>query len=295
MRKGAFISLCCILFLFLTGCAHLERGEEYGFSSLADSGTLVITADLERLKDSTLDIIPATGDIGSILERAERISISLTPERVDEYPLPMDKYLVQGYLEGDFPRVITNTALRYSGFKSAGEGNNYYYENGSLEVGVPKNGTLLFAKDNWYGLYDRVIKDPIPLIPDEYKTAMESSLISIFIESPKTLMDLGFDLPLSVLEKVDRAVLLIDQDDSNLFLRGELIMADERSAKTMNTVLRNQLIQKIKRSGERLDIKALESVFTYDGDVVKIDRMAIDKESESRIESMIQDCIGELI
>ena len=47
-------------------------------------------------------------------------------------------------------------------------------------------------------------------------------------------------------------------------------MDSEDSARTLCTLLRNLLVQEVRRSGERLDVRALSGIFTYEGSVLTI-------------------------
>lgn len=290
MRKLTLPLSLFIVLLSLVSCAHKSPIKEgYYFQALGEEGDIVVTFDVERAREERLGLVDESLFSSPILSRTDRASIALTPNDVDKYPLDVGEFSFKGALEGDFPRVLVNTAIRYTkGFESVGDGGIYYYENGRIESGVPKSGILLFSQDDWYDLYETTIKKRRLLIPDDIASEMASSLIALYVDKPETLMDLGFEITKTVLDKVERSVLLINKaDDDSLVLSGTLIMEDEGNARTMNTILRNQLIQSIKRSGERLDVSALSHIFNYEGNVVKLDRMSVTKEMEERISSSL--------
>ena len=98
---------------------------------------------------------------------------------------------------------------------------------------------------------------------------MEAAAAAVYSLSPESLPeDLPIEIPSTVVAKMDMLLLLIGEDDS---LTGLLDMDTEDSARTLVTLLRNELIKALRTAGEKPDFKELAGVFSYEGDKVYID------------------------
>ena len=99
--------------------------------------------------------------------------------------------------------------------------------------------------------------------------AMQSSLAGVYISEPDSSFGLG--IPDETLAKIRNVLLTIDENGEDFSLSGRIIMDSEDSARAMQLLLRNMLVQDIRRKGERLDVKALSGIFTYEGSSLRID------------------------
>lgn len=271
MKRAALTALS--IAIILTGCVHhTPFKDEYYFQSLGKSGEMVVTADLDKVRESTYaSLLPDRGPLDYALDRSNRLSLSLIPKRTDIYPLPFEYYEKAGALEGNLGKFPVNTALSLSkDFHKEKDGDVKYYTNDNISLAVAKNGILLFSDGSYKEFYDRTIENRAKLIDDDIAAFMADSLFALFLNSPETLIDLGFELPQSVVTEINTSYLGFSEIDGALVLSGALNMKSKSSARALSTLLRNQLLQDAKRSGEKVDLKALSAYFNYNEDVVTI-------------------------
>ena len=243
--------------LILSGCVHHSPFlSEYYFQAMGDDGELVMTMDASSLKESSL-CIPSN----EILDRSDRISIAMSPDDSTVYPLPISDWTLYGAAEGNFGTILVPTAISYiDGFEKVGKGSGKYYTNGFVSVGVPENGILLFSTGDYLEAKDKTLDNRSLLIPSELASDMAENLFSIYVSEPKTMMDLGFELPYAVLSGMNYALITVDETNEGFFLSSVVDFKDERDAKTFTTLMRNMIVQEIRRDGGKLDFKALSDM-----------------------------------
>lgn len=285
--------------MVLASCAHRSPfQDEYYFQAMGEDGEIVITADANALRSSSMGILPAEGAAGTLASKAERISVALDPMTEDVYPLPVDQYVMYGAFEGDYGKFPINTALSWSKeFKKEKEDGVRYYrsEELGLEAAVPQNGILLFSSDSYADAYRKTISSRREMIDFDTARLMAEAGAAVYLSSPKTLMDIGFELPQTVLNQIVRCLFLVDESDSVSYISGRFEMKDKSAARSMVTLLKNQLIQKIKRQGGKLDTKALASLFTYEDSIVTIKDMEMDQEMNASIKGIVSKAAGGLL
>ena len=88
---------------------------------------------------------------------------------------------------------------------------------------------------------------------------------------------------------------MIDDVEGDLVMNGKLLMYDKSGARTMNTILRNQLIQSIKRSGEKLDVKTISNYFSYEENIVSINSFKLEGTMKDKALSMMDDALKGLL
>ena len=291
MKKALILFALALLFC---SCVHkTPYKEEYYFQAMGDSSEIVVTADVEKLKESSLDVL---GEGNIITERADRITVGLLPEDTEVYPLPIEDYEINGAIEGNFGKLVTNTALAWSKeFEKEKEDGVKYYTNGIIEAGVPKSGILLFSDTNYQNHYDRTYLNREKLISDEIAHDMAGAAASLYLNSPKTLLDIGFELPQTALSKISTCYFLINEREGELYMDGKLIMVDEGGAKTMNTLLRNQLLVSLRKSGVKFNVKDLAAYFTYDGVVVSINDFALQGDMAEKAQALVTQAVGSML
>lgn len=291
MRKILYLLVLSLLFI---SCVHkTPYQEEYYFQAMGDSSEIVVTADVNKIKDSSLDVLP---EDNIVIDRSDRITVGLLPETTDVYPLPMDSYQVNGALEGNFGKLVTNTALSWSKeFVKEKEDGLKYYTNGTIKAAVPESGIVLFTDSSYKDHYERTYLNREKLISDEIASEMASSAAALYLNTPQTLLDIGFELPDTALKKIDRCYFLIDDVDGVLYMNGRMIMVDEGSAKTMNTILRNQLLVSLRKSGEKFNVKDLAGYFNYESSVVSISDFALKGDMADKAQTLVQEAVGSMI
>ena len=262
----------------ITSCVHspFHGEEEYYFQAMGADSEIVVTVDAEKAKaNETIGI-----EENTVTKRAERVSVALDPRSVEEkdYPLSFEQYSFYGAIEGNFGKTITNMGLGMSGFEKVKQDGRKFYEGNGLQVGVPKSGLVVFSSDDYLDAVDRTVENRKIMIPHELSSEMASALASFYVRNPKTMLDLGFDLPITVLLKMDNAVIFINEDGFGFTMSARIEMQDERNAKTLNTVLRNNIVADLRRRGEKPDFKELSKLLYQDGRTVYIDRKPITAE-----------------
>lgn len=299
MRKIALSLL--VLTLLITGCVHKSPFvEEYYFQAMGEDSEIVITADVVKAKEKGLLIGVNDPLMSELLDRSERVSLALYQDSYsDSDPYPADIALMDFYgaFEGNFPK-LTNTALSWSEefHKEKSEGVKYYTNDAaSIEVAVPKTGVLLFASKDYEKAYNKTIKDRVIYIPEDTAKLLGDAVFGLYVQSPETMFDLGFELPKSVVVQMRDAIIYVLEKDGVFYLNADITMDTESLAKTLNTLLRNQVVAEIRREGERPDFKLLSEQYKVLGDVVSIrDRIMSDNEVSSFMDK-IKSASGGLI
>ncbi len=270
MRKA--LSVIALSILFLASCVYTGRGDISVIRRLGKPGDFVITVDVAALRSSdAASLIPDW--MGEVAERTDRISVSLAPEG-DGYPLPLGSWSITGLAHGRLSSTEVGTFLIWDpGFVRKQDSDPRYYTSRSysLDAGVPRDGIVLFTSSSTYrAAYNDIFVTGDDFIPEDCLRAMEGALAALYVEEPETLFPVGFDVPAELVRKVGRVLLLISDAHGAFRLDGEIIMDSEDSARTLCTLLRNMLVQSIRRSGERLDVRAISGIFTYEGKTLRI-------------------------
>ena len=260
MRKSLIILLLSAL--VLSGCVHHSPyTSEYYFQAMGDEGELVVTLDAESIKDSSLDV-----ESNVILDRSERISVAMSPEVENVYPLPLADWTLYGAAEGNFGTILVPAAISHlDGFDKVEGSDTRYYSNGYISVGVPETGILLFSTGDYLEAKDKTIDNRSILIPSAIASQMAENLVSIYVREPRTMIDLGFDLPYAVLSGMNYALITVSEKEASFFLSAIVDFKSERNAQTFTTLMRNMVVQEIRREGGRLDFKALSEMISQDG------------------------------
>ncbi len=287
MKKLTFV---LFILLSFTSCVHKSPFiEEYYFQSMGDESEIVITADVNKMNESENFHLSDSSLSKEISKRAERLSVALEPKTLEKYPLEISDYTIYGAAEGNFGSFVVGTALSWNKtFKKEKDNGLKYYTNGSMSLGIPKNGIVLFSTGDYAEAERKTISERVIKIPYDTARYMASSTLAIFINKPETLLDIGFDFPQTTLNQIKECVLVIDEKDDLPAMSGVLTMWDEGGAKTMTTLLKNQLIQSIRRSGEKVDVKAIAHYFNADSDKVIIDRFLLPEDMIVKTRNLLE-------
>lgn len=294
--KRYIFPLLFVVFVF-SSCVHNSPFEdEYYFQAMGESSEVVVTADIKKLKGTSLDVLPDEGEGKMLVDRGDRLSVGMLPKTLDKYPLEISDYDFYGGFEGNYGSFTINTALSWSKeFHKEKEDGVKYYTNGTLSAAVPTSGLLLFSTSDYLDAYKRTFSERVKLIEDEIAKEMAASAAAVFVRTPQTLLDLGFDLPDTVLKQIFTSYFMLDEIDGKVLMNGKLIMFDKSGARTMNTILRNQIIQNIKRSGQKVDLQSISGYFTFEDNVVTIDSFPLEGSMKEKAMGMIDDSLKGLI
>ena len=267
------LAVIALLSVILSSCVHHSPFvKEYYFQAMGDDGELVMTMDATSLKDSTLSIPE-----NAILDRSDRISVAMSPEESTLYPLPLSEWTIYGAAEGNFGTILVPAAISHIGSR--------YYSNGFVSVGVPETGILLFSTGDYLEAKRKTLDERSILIPFEMADAMADNLFSIYVSKPETMIDLGFEIPYAVLSGMEYALITIDEESEGFFLSATVAFSSERNAQTFTTIMRNMVVQKIRREGGKLDFKALSNLIVQNGSLSLINGMEI---TESEVDSYLE-------
>lgn len=287
--KRVLLPFLFVLLLFSSCVHHTPFVEEYYFQALGENGEIVVTCDAEKIKSGELDgIVSESLSSGSLMKKAERITLSLIPNDED--------FTLSGAVEGDISSFWTNSGLSVSSsFEKEKDGETVWYSGNGGSVYSPENGILLFTEGSYSDFYTRSYSDRIKMIDDLTAEKMAESALSLYVFGPERLLDIGFEIPQTVISEIVTAFLLIDGNGDDLMLSGTFLMTEESSARALNTLLRNQVIQKKRRNGEKIDTLSLAGVFSYSGNAVKISSYVLSQEMKQKTGNMISERIGGII
>lgn len=276
------LAVIALLSVILSSCVHHSPFvKEYYFQAMGDDGELVMTMDATSLKDSTLSIPE-----NAILDRSDRISVAMSPEESTLYPLPLSEWTIYGAAEGNFGTILVPAAISHiDGFEVMRSDGSRYYSNGYVSVGVPETGILLFSTGDYLEAKRKTLDERSILIPFEMADAMADNLFSIYVSKPETMIDLGFEIPYAVLSGMEYALITIDEKSGDFFLSATVAFSSERNAQTFTTIMRNMVVQKIRREGGKLDFKALSNLIVQNGSLSLINGMEI---TESEVDSYLE-------
>ncbi len=282
--------LSFLVLVLLTGCVHhTPFTTEYFYQALGESGEIVMTADTERIKEGELDgvVDPGLTD-NTVVKKSTRITASLIPDG--------DGYITSGAVEGNISSFTTNTALAFSSaFKKEKEDGVKWYTDSVMSLYSPQNGVLLFSDGDYPSFYKRAYSEREMRIDDETAALMASAALSVYIFEPGSLRELGFEIPDTVTAEMTRTCLLINRRDGELKLSGWIETTSEGTARALNTLLRNQIIQEKRRAGEKLDYPSLSTIFVVDGSSVKITDYTLTGEMKEKAGNLVSEKIGGIL
>ena len=298
MKKIAFVLLVIIVMLVGTSCVHHYPYEpEYWFQALGEDGEYVLTADVTRLQNGEgKEIVDPSILSNPIASKASRISLSLIAEDKDEdtYPLPLSSFVVSRAIEGKYSPFIINNSLKFSGSVKVKEDGITRYKSGAMRIYAPMKNLILFSEGDYDYLYERTIENRWKYIDDETASAMASSLFSVYVFSPETLVDIGFEIPQTVLSEMTRTCILFDEKDGVLVMSGRIETTGYGTARALSTLFKNQIVQEKRRNGEKLDTKALAGMFTTKERIVIIDGYPLSGDMKEKAKSLMTEGIGGL-
>lgn len=297
MRGPVLVIGLCVL--TLVGCVHRSPYvsiEETYFQAMGDPAEFVLTVDMEKaqpLYSDSLDTVQ--GVAADMIEKADRVSVALhrdepaTEEEALELPYPADlsSFDMYGGIEGDYSKFIINTALMYAkDFTTVHDGDVKYFKSkdGGFSLGMPKNGLILFSSDDWMSVYRKTWADRQLKIPADMAARMEGSMMGIYVASPRTMISLGFDIPLTVILQMDEALFLVSYDEQDRpVLDASIKMKSDRLANSLSMLIRSQYVAQLRRDGVQFNMAALKDLFVTNEDFFIINSMPL---TETQLESV---------
>lgn len=274
-------AVMAVLLLSVSCVHHSPFRDSYYYDALGDPGEVVFTLDARRsagvfdLADS-----PALQPFLAFLDRIDRVSLSLY-RTADETE---GRYSFYGGVEGNIPSFLTNTLFLYDdGFEKIEEGKVRYYRNNTLGLDVysPRSGLLLFASDEYMKAYRQTYKEREQKIPEALAQRMGNALFGFHGEGSQNLIDIGLEVPESVLAKTRSMTVVFDTDEEGRLVLGAVFhMEADSLAKSLSILLKTKYISDKRRNGEKLG--DLTGLFELEGSYVYINGMELsEKQSES--------------
>ena len=297
--KKSILSLLVVVFVLVgTSCVHHYPYEpDYWFQALGNEGEYVLTADVERLKNGEGgEVVDPSLFSNPVADKASRISLSLVADEgsEDTYPLPLSSFVVGGAIEGSYSPFVINNTLKFSGCIKVKENGLTRYKSGAMSVYAPMKNLILFSEGDYDYLYERTIEEREKLIDDETASAMASSLFSVYVFSPETLVDIGFEIPQTVLSEMTRTCLLFDEKGGVMVMSGRIETTGDGTARALTTLFKNQIIQETRRNGEKLDTKALAGMFATNDNIVLIADYPLSSSMKEKAKGIMTQGIGGL-
>ena len=297
--KKSILSLLVVVFMLVgTSCVHHYPYEpDYWFQAIGDDGEYVLTADVERLRNGEgEELIDPSILSNPVAAKASRISLSLIAKEGTEdlYPLPLSSFITSGAIEGKYSPLIINNSLKFSGSMKVKENGVVRYTSGSMSVYAPMKNLILFTDGDYSSFYQRTIEEREKLIDDETASAMASSLFSVYVFSPETLVDIGFEIPQVVLSEMTRTCILFNEIDGVMVMSGRIETTGDGTARALTTLFKNQIIQETRRNGEKLDTKALAGMFATNDNIVLIADYPLSSSMKEKAKGIMTQGIGGL-
>lgn len=297
--KKSILSLLVVVFVLVgTSCVHHYPYEpDYWFQAIGDDGEYVLTADVERLRNGEgEELIDPSILSNPVAAKASRISLSLIAKEGTEdlYPLPLSSFITSGAIEGKYSPLIINNSLKFSGSMKVKENGVVRYTSGSMSVYAPMKNLILFTDGDYSSFYQRTIEERDKLIDDETARAMASSLFSVYVFSPDTLVDIGFEIPQVVLSEMTRTCILFNEIDGVMVMSGRIETTGDGTARALTTLFKNQIIQETRRNGEKLDTKALAGMFATNDNIVLIADYPLSSSMKEKAKGIMTQGIGGL-
>jgi len=274
-----------------TGCVHRTPfTDEYYFQAMGDPTELVVTLDLSKsdiLYGAAVENASSgnkLGILGTLLDRVDRVSMAFYEPvgivRDENSVVDLSSYAFYGGIEGNIPRFITNTALLWTpGWEKVENERTRYYRNPAmnLEVASPKNGLLLFSQGDYMKAYDTTYANRETKIPSALARRMASSLFGFYVTSPKAMIDIGLEIPTTVLMQMKTLLLMIEQNPAGkVVLQGSISMNTTRLANSLSILLKTAYIADKRRS--KTPIGDLTDLFVLKDDTLLINNMDLSQE-----------------
>ena len=278
MKK--ILILGVLILLLLCSCRTTKPfGDEQYYQALGMDGDIVVTLN-SNLFDVKQYIEADNALIDFVTSRMTRFSVALTEQEDNSY----DYY---GAVEGSFSKTLVNTALKVGGLSKQKDNEaklNFYVDEGSgLQFAIPVKDVVLFSSTSVVENYNQTFKDRVKRISDEQALKMACSQIGIYIANPKTMFDLGFDIPQSAYDNIASVLLVMDDN----YVSADFKLKTQELADSFSIIIRSSYVTKLKQEGQKVDIVALKEMFTQELDKVSVKDYEFTEEQLKSIKDMI--------
>ena len=284
-----FLAACGTAVLLLAGCTHTTPfTDDHYFRALGEKNEVVFTVDVEGARE-ILDAADGEGTLGGldpILERSGRISVAMDPSAADGIPV------FYGGIEGNFGKVVTDTALSFSGdFDKAESGEVPFYRSSSagLDVKVPQSGLVLFSNDDIEKVYRKTYRERELFIPYDVSQRMAESLFGIYMEKPHDIGFLTDQIPEAMLLSMNSIWLVLNGVKDDYRVSGVLLLSTEQASRVLGTTLRLNYLKTIRKL--EVPIEGWKEHIDEDGKTITLAGMYISNEEVYDLLSTVLDSI----
>lgn len=288
MKRIGLRSLLLLLFIslfFFTSCGHTSflKDERY-VEAFGDDGDIVVSISPKKASNIVDLSSLLSSELSTLLERIERISFALY-ENEDSEEGDFSTYSFYGGVEGKIPSFITNTALMYSKeWEGQENGITRYYRNEKLGLDIysPRSGILLFSNDDYMKSYSSTYKNRTKKMDASLAERLATSSFGVYIASPEAMIEIGLEIPTSVLSKTQSLLVIFEQNEGNENVLGAAFtMESEKLASSLSILLKSGYISDKRRNKEPFD-DVLE-IFSQDENRVNIYNLTLTSEQISLI------------
>ncbi len=283
--------------MFMSSCATKSPLKDRMFlQSYGMDGQFVITVDASKLNLGEY-VDTTDSSVSYIANRMSRLSIVLfdITEQYSEYPADFSTYDFDGAIEGNYSKSLINTALKISGIftQQKGESGLKFLtdEESGLQVVVPSNGIILFSSNDVETTYEKTFKSSDKLISDQQAEKLASCEIGIFVSNPKTLIDLGLDIPKSSLENIEYILIMLEDDTLSVDFK----LKSETLAKSFSIIIKGSYVGQLRREGTTIDIEQLKEQFVQEFDMFSVNNLSLTEEQKEAIKLVVTQLLGGIL
>lgn len=283
--------------MFMSSCATRSPLKDKMFlQAYGMDGQFVITVDASKL-DLSEYVDTADSSVSYITNRMSRLSIVLfdKTEQYLEYPADLSTYDYDGAIEGNYSKTLINTALKVSGLFTQQKSNSglkfLVDEESGLEVAIPTNGIILFSSNEVEATYEKTFKTSDKLISDQQAQKLASCEIGIFVSNPKTLINLGLDIPKSSLENIEYILIMLENETLSVDFK----LKSEALAKSFSIIVKGSYVGQLRREGATIDFEQLREQFVQEFDMVSVNNLGLTEEQKETIKSVVTQLLGGII
>lgn len=290
VRSSILIALTSFV-LVLASCAHTTPFKDRMYiQSFGTDGQLVLTVnaqsfDVEEFaseNDVTLD-----SQVQYIADRMTRLSIVLFDRTGEyrDYPANYGALDFDGAIEGNYSKALLNTALKLGGALTEEEGESglrfFTDEQSGIQAAVPKNGVILFSSSDIEANYEKAFGSD-KVISDEKAQKLASSMFGIYVSNPKTMLDIGLDVPQSALENIEYILIMMDTETLSVDFK----LKSESLAKSFSVIVKASYVGDLRRDGLPIDFEQLKSQFVQELDMVYIRDLGLTDQQRDAVKAV---------
>lgn len=284
--------------LVLASCVHTTPFKDRMYiQSFGTDGQIVVTMNALDLDFGTIasdEGLTLDSQTRYVTERMTRLSLVLF-DRTGEYegyPADLSTFDFDGAVEGDFSRFIVNAALGLSGAldnEKRGSGLRLFSDSSSgLQVAVPRNGVILFSSNDVEANYEKAFASSDKVISDEKAQKLASCLFGVYVSNPRTMLDIGLDVPQSALENIDYILVMVDGETMSVDFK----LKSESLAKSFSVIVKASYVGDLRREGLPIDFEKLKNQFCQELDMVYIKDLGMTVEQRDAVKTVVLQLLG---